>query len=172
MAKISIVVVSDKGSTDGFYFLQGLMNVGESYATGIANMVTLIKDLCKGGDKIVSLTIHGHGNETGQYIGTDWLDTGTLAQYRASLLELAPLFDADAVVTLGGCNVGHAEALLQQLSDLLGVTLRAGTASQLAFPGVEGGVRTCKLKMCEYGGPGFWDKFDIHVRGDKRFVDK
>lgn len=37
MAKLDIVVISDPGKFDGFYFLQGIMNVGEGYATDVAS---------------------------------------------------------------------------------------------------------------------------------------
>jgi hypothetical protein len=171
MAKLDIVVVSDGKSLDGFYFLQGVLNVDEEYATGVANMVERVLALAKSGDTITGLTIHGHGNEEGQYVGSNWLSAATLPLYRESLAKLTPKFDKKAAVTLGGCNVGYAEALLQQLSELWeGVIVRAGTAQQLAFPGIEGGVTSCKVKICTYGGPGFWDKFDRSIRRDTRFL--
>ena len=61
------MVVSDGESFDGFYFLQGVLNVGEEYATGVANMVERVLALAKSGDTIIALTIHGHGNDSGQY---------------------------------------------------------------------------------------------------------
>lgn len=171
MAKLDIVVISDPGKFDGFYFLQGVMNIGEKYAKNVTDMVDQVLAFVHSGDSIIALTIHGHGNEQGQYIGIDWLDTTTLLQYRTTLAKLTTHFDGKAVVTLGGCNVGYAVDLLKQLSQLWGgVTVRAGTAKQLAFPGIEGGVRSCKINICSYRGPGFWDYFDRYARGDKRFL--
>ncbi|UCD75115.1 MAG: DUF4347 domain-containing protein [Phycisphaerales bacterium] len=165
MAKLDIVVVSDPGKFDGFYFLQSMMNIGEKHVTHTQTMVKQILDLTDSDNTVAALTIHGHGNQTGQYVGRDWLDIYTLPKYREELAKLTPHFEEDAIVTLGGCNVGHAEALLQRLSELWGgIAVRAGTAQQMAFPGIEGGIRSCKVNVCKYGGPGFWDKFDQKVR--------
>lgn len=172
MAKLDITVISDPGKFDGFYFLQGLMNVGEGYATNVASMVKYVLMHVKSeDDTIMALTIHGHGNGDGQYIGTDWLDSTLYLAYKEELAKLTNHFDKDAVVTLGGCNVGHADNLLKLLSQLWGdVIVRAGTAQQLAFPGLEGGVKSCRVNICSGGEPGFWDKFDRYIRRDKRFL--
>jgi hypothetical protein len=171
MAKLDIVVVSDPGKFDGFYFLQGVMNVGEGYATDVASMVKYVLTHVESGDTIVALTIHGHGNGNGQYIGKDWLSPASFPAYKEELAKLKLHFDKDAVVTLGGCNVGHAENLLKLLSQFWGgVAVRAGTSKQMAFPGLEGGVKSCRVNICSGGEPGFWDKFDRYIRRDKRFL--
>jgi hypothetical protein len=92
-----------------------------------------------GGKKIRRLTIDGHGSEGNQRISeTASIDSGALGQ-------LAPLrshFTSDAVVHLGGCNVGggpRGQELLTALARTWGVRVSASTSFERPLvPGIEG----------------------------------
>ena len=92
-----------------------------------------------GGKKIRRLTIDGHGSEGNQSISnTASIDTRALG-------ELAPLrshFTSDAVVHLGGCNVGggpRGQELLTALARTWGVKVSASTSFERPLvPGIEG----------------------------------
>ena len=107
-------------------------------AEDIPGMVAAI--LAKaGGKKIRHLLIDGHGSE-----GTQWIAEKASIN-SARLNELAPLrghFTADAVVHLGGCNVGggpQGQQLLTSLARLWGVQVTASTSFERPLvPGIEG----------------------------------
>lgn len=131
----------------------------------VQHMVDFLIQLCSGGlwqKYIDKLCIVGHGNQTGQQIGADWVDKGALSSHATNLKRLRPHFCAGAEVTLEGCEVGHASSLMKELSNLLdGVPVRAGTAFQRPLiPGLEGGVRTCVPNRCSYTGRRPFDALD------------
>ena len=111
---------------------------------------------------IKRLTIIGHGNPKGVFIGEDWVDDTTLSNFSNDLAKLVPFFSraGDAVVTLFACMTGRNEKLLGLLSSLLGgVTVRAMTASQNAFiPSEQGSVTQCIYSQCSNSGRLVWDK--------------
>ncbi|MCP5528179.1 MAG: hypothetical protein H7A47_15410 [Verrucomicrobiales bacterium] len=159
---LDITVIGDRGTFDQVNFLAGLFRVGEKEVTSVKHLADRLGSLCAGGDRIAALQIIDHGNQTGQYIGADWLALKTLPGLRADLVRLRPLFGKGAVVTMAGCKVGHAPGLLSQLSILWGgVQVRAGTAYQRPLiPGIEGGVTACDLNGCTYSGPTVFDRLD------------
>lgn len=131
----------------------------------VRHMVDLLIQLCNGGlwtTYVDQLCIVGHGNQTGQYIGADWVDFSSLGTHSKNLKRLRPHFCAGAVVTLEGCEVGNASSLMKGLSNLFdGVPVRAGTAFQRPLiPGLEGGVRTCVPDRCSYTGRRPFDVLD------------
>jgi len=131
----------------------------------VNQMVRLLTKLCDGGmwqTYLYEVCIVGHGNQTGQYFGADWMNFNALATHGTTLRRLRRHFCAGAEVTLEGCEVGHASSLLMGLSNLFGgVPVRAGTAFQRPLiPGLEGGVRSCVPDSCEYSGRGPFDAID------------
>lgn len=128
-------------------------------------MVKMLIKMCKGGlwrTWLYELCIVGHGNQTGQWFGADWVNFAALGTHGATLAKLKPYFCAGAVVTLEGCEVGHASSLLRGISNAFGgVPVRAGTAFQRPLiPGLEGGVRTCDPTSCHYTGRTVMDSLD------------
>jgi hypothetical protein len=71
-----------------------------------------------------------HGNSSGFEIGTDWITLASLSNYRSALGSITPKFAREGWVHLQGCNVGLNESLMQQLANLWGVRVVAGTGLQ------------------------------------------
>jgi hypothetical protein len=109
---------------------------------------------------IQTLFIAGHGSAGEQSVGigdaTDntgakvlkGLPNGRLMGLAASQLPaITPLFASNAVVTLGGCEVGSGpkgDFLLKAVSAALGgIAVQAATASQCSFMGPSGSVKRC-----------------------------
>jgi hypothetical protein len=158
---MNLTVVDDSRS-DFVMWISSALTPSDIPILSVADMVSKLLRKCGSGKKIDRLEIIGHGNATGQYVGADWLDSGSLSTHRGELGRLAPFFSPSAVVTLGGCSVGRASSLLIELSGLWpGVTVRAMTANQRPLlPGEEGGVRECVRRRCSSSGEGFWDWVD------------
>ena len=73
------------------------------------------------------------------------------------LRQLRPRFAAGATVFLGGCEVGQNKELIQQLSHLWGVHVRAGLGFQVGLrPGTEGGSLHCFIRKCVAEPATFW----------------
>jgi len=156
MADVKLTVIGKGSEFDGFRALNVILNPFSLRATSTTDMVNkVLKDLDEG-DRIIALDIVDHGSKVHQRIGSDALTSSdqTLVPLSRLRTRMAP----GAVVTLHGCQVGHAEEMMKKISGKLGnVKVRAGTAYQRAFPGLEGGEKECKETVCQYSGPGFWD---------------
>jgi hypothetical protein len=83
-----------------------------------------------GNRKIARLNIFDHGNSSGFEIGTDWISANTLSTFAPQLRQLRGKFTNDGYVFVGACEVGNARQLLQQLADMWGVKVVAGTGKQ------------------------------------------
>ncbi len=143
---------------------------------GIQNIKDMVNGISRTCDfsrgRVSTLEIIGHGDNGGQWVGSDWLGTMvdpftgmeslSLSIHSADLLRLRPYFTANAKVKLGGCKVGTNEKLVSGLSKLWpGVTVIGNTANQRPLlPGDEGGARVCKDSRCVYSGPGAFDHLD------------
>ncbi|MFC1642863.1 hypothetical protein ACFL5O_09310 [Myxococcota bacterium] len=67
MAVIDVYVIDDS-TFDLTMFMDAALTWGD---VGIRNVKDMVNKLCLTGDRIAELRIVGHGNETGQYIGSD-----------------------------------------------------------------------------------------------------
>jgi hypothetical protein len=128
-----------------------------------------------GGDKISRLIIYGHGASGVQSVGCG--NVGDAASSKKDdflmvalidgklkngvepiLANLIPHLATDALISLGGCEVGSrpdGEELLKRLSTVLGVPVQAGIFNQMPmFAGYEGPVVTCSGNSCVMR-PGF-----------------
>lgn len=160
--KLEVTVIGNNGKFDTVNFLAGAVRFGERNVASIQDLATQMETMCRNEDRVIALHILDHGNKEGQYVGGDWLDLTTLPEHRANLARLARCFDPGASVTMGGCKVGHAKGLLEELSIVwAGVRVQAGTALQRPLiPGIEGGVTQCILRACSYSGTGLWDRLE------------
>jgi len=155
MAEIDFYVVDDS-AFDIVMFLDSSVTFGDVPIKTVKDMVVKILKSCARGNKIAELRIVGHGNEYGQYIGSDWVDSSTVRKYRSDLVRLAPFFGKAGHVIMGGCKVGQNGALLVTLSDYFNVPVTGYTASQRPLiPGDEGGSTTCYLTCTRSGKRGF-----------------
>ncbi len=166
--RVSIPVIDNTrgvldGTDNGFLWLN---RAGEMHlpVDSVADMVNKLKRMCTSGmwrTYLYRIWIVGHGNRTGQDIGADFVSNTNVGTHRAKLAELRSHFCAGAEVTMGGCRVGYATQLLRAMSSAFGgVPVRAGTANQRAFPGLEGGVRSCTASSCTYSGRTIFDELD------------
>jgi hypothetical protein len=151
------------GKTEDFDFTTFAANVVHPLALSIgsvADMANQVVLACKSAAaKLAELTIVGHGDPLGQYIGGDWVDKGSLGSFRTGLVRLQPLFGRDGLVTLGGCEQGQNGAFLLALSDMLNVPVRGFTAYQRAlWPGNQGSETRCYL-TCTRGQRDAWDDY-------------
>jgi Domain of unknown function (DUF4347) len=127
--------------------------------------------MAAGADKISRLTIYGHGSSGFQCVGCGTLGVALKNDLRSEdflefseldgklknnaeqyLSQLVHKLSADAVVSLGGCQVGAApfgDKLLKRMSEVLGVPVEAGTDNQRPLlPGYEGNVVRCSGNLC------------------------
>ena len=122
-----------------------------------------------GGDKISRLIIYGHGASGVQSVGCGTIGKAATSKtdnlFMVSLIDgklknnvetplaqLIPHLAPDALLSLGGCQVGSSpdgEGLLKRLSAVLGIACEAGMWNQMPmFPGYEGPVVSCKGSVC------------------------
>ena len=114
-------------------------------------------------DRIGELRIVGHGNEYGQYIGSDWIDHSTIGKFLPQFSKLIGVFGQNGLITLGGCLVGRNGSLLLKLSDMTNVPVRAFTASQRPLvPGDEGNETRCYITCARSHGGNLWDFLADH----------
>lgn len=167
MAEIDIYVI-DNSSFDLTMFIDSQLTQGEVGIQNVEDMVRKIERMCEDGDRIRELRIVGHGNDHGQYVGTDWLSTSTLRQHRSALARLRPLFvhgndqvdGENGHVVMGGCRQGRNGRLLLELSRIFNVPVSGFTALQRpGVPGDEGGRTTCFI-TCTREGRTTADDFD------------
>jgi len=161
------VYVIDDSSFDLTMFLDSALTWGDTGIKNTKDMADKLVKLCIGGDRIAELRILGHGNDTGQYVGSDWLEKSNLGQYREQLARISPLFvrlqnssTRRAHVTMGGCRVGRNGSFLLALSEIWNVPVSGFTALQRpGVPGDEGGRTTCYI-TCAKGGRTTADSID------------
>jgi hypothetical protein len=158
---------------DPVNWIDGLFTVNEVTVTSVDDMVK--KVLARvGASSIKNLVISGHGAPGYQGVGSGsaWNASGdkslqvdsTTGKIKGTsdkaLRRLASKFTKDALVTLGGCQVGKGTAgsdLLKAVSDCFGVPAQAGTDNQRPFlPGMEGDCIRCDAKKCSNLGGGSW----------------
>jgi hypothetical protein len=159
----------DATRSDSTMKLDRWLTPGHQGITSVLDMVRKAQAQCMDGSRIKSLTISGHGNQDGMWVGNDWLGYTTLWKHRGALNALIRFFAPNAIVELGGCKVGRDQTFLQQLSGVLGgVKVRAFSASQRpGIPGDEGGARTCVFENCTYTGEGLTEPMDRALGIDK-----
>lgn len=159
MATIDVYVVDDS-SFDLTMWIDSALTWGDTGVQSVVDMVAKVNRLCSNGDRIATLTIVGHGNEEGQYIGREWVTQKSLSTHRPSLAQLARLFSRPGQVVMGGCRQGRNGAFLLALSDILNVPVVGYTALQRpGVPGPEGGSTVCYI-TCTRSGRTSADSFD------------
>ena len=169
--EVNVYVFSDH-KFDIVMWIDSALTLGEQGVLSIRDMVAKLQKLCADGTRIGELRILGHGNQNGQYIGSDWLEIGTLPSHQTDLAKLAPLFGPHGQVVMGGCRVGRATELLLALSNLWHVPVSGFTALQRPpIPGDEGGRTTCLVK-CNSAGYTFADSFDDKQLAFMAFIQR
>ena len=86
-----------------------------------------------GGEKIVRLRIHDHGNSDGPCIGTDRITVKNFEKYVEPLAKLARGLHKSGSVQFRNCQVGRNENLLQMLAQILDVAVYAATGTVNGF---------------------------------------
>jgi hypothetical protein len=148
MSTIDVYVI-DKRS-DIVMAVDRALTVGELDIGSVRDLAAQVSKLCSGGDRVRELRIVGHGNETGQYVGGDWLCDLNVHAFAPHWALLKKCFDPTCgSVTFGGCKVGQAELLMVKLSHHLGVPVRGfRTFQNPIIPGDEGGETRCVYFGC------------------------
>jgi hypothetical protein len=155
-------------------WLDGFFTLGEVTVVSVTDMVDKVTRRV-GSRFIQNMLIAGHGSPGYQSVGAGTAvdtsgskslcvdaATGKLAgPADQQLRRLAPRFCRDAIITLGGCQVGkgtQGETLLKAVSNCFGgLPVQAGTANQRPFlPGMEGDVIRCTSTSCGNLGGGSW----------------
>ena len=149
MATIDVHVV-DVSKPDIVMSIERGLSIGEVGVKDVPDMATQLEKICGRVNLIGELRIVGHGNETGQYFGGDWINDYTVHSFGMHWLRMRRLFDTGkGLVTLGGCKTGQAEMLLIKLSSLLNVPVRGfRTFQNPIVPGDEGGETRCTPYGC------------------------
>jgi hypothetical protein len=122
---INITVIDDSSITG---FVSAATRIDEIYMTDVRSMVANVLRK-KGAYLIRRLNILDHGNEKTFKIGSDWIGTETLGNFRPELLKLRGQFAPGGFVHLQHCSIGQNICLLVQLAQLWDVTVYAGTGS-------------------------------------------
>jgi hypothetical protein len=147
MGSIDIVCVNAHMLGDDATWWGGFWAVGEIYIAGVADMVEKVKarlDEEEAGTSIRELRLLGHGNESGQWIGADWIGQMEVATYARDFQALAGRFASGGWMTLEGCGVGYAIYMMLALSDVVGVPVQGYLATQYyRVPGAEGRSMRC-----------------------------
>ncbi len=154
-------------------WLDSLFTINEILVVSVSDMVNKIETRLGRGRKIQNLFIGGHGAPGYQSVGagSGWDTTGAfslqvdssngllLGTAEAQMNRLGRNFAPNAIVTLGGCQVGRDTILLKAVSKSLGsVPVQAGTANQRPLvPGMEGAVIRCtSTSTCTNMGTSYW----------------
>jgi Domain of unknown function (DUF4347) len=161
MAEIDVYCVSDD-HPDVVMWIDSALTPSDVPIKNVADMVFKLVarfgTKVGAGDCIGELRIVGHGNEYGQYMGSDWIDNKSIEKFRPQFSKLMRLFGRNGLITLGGCRVGRNGSLLVKLSDMTNVPVRAFTASQRpAVPGDEGNETKCYITCARSSGGNLWD---------------
>jgi hypothetical protein len=91
----------DDNDLDLTTFIDSALTWGDVGVKDLQDMVDKLVRLGAGGDRIAELHIVGHGNDRGQFIGTDWLDHTSLSRHRPQLARLSRLLSVCGVALLG-----------------------------------------------------------------------
>ena len=156
MATIDVYVIDDS-RFDLTMLLDSALTWNDVGIQNVKDMVNTLVGLCQGGDSLGHLTIVGHGNSTGQYIGSDFVTLQSLPAFRPDLGRMTRLFARGAGsgsrhVTMGGCRQGRNSGLLLALSNIWNVPVSGYTALQRpGIPGYEGGRTTCYITCTRQG---------------------
>jgi hypothetical protein len=103
----------------------------------VSDLVSKTRGTCILDGKVGELLVTGHGNGTGQFFGSNYLDHITLEGHLPTLKKIQ--FAPNAMLSLGGCLMGRAYQLLNALSKNLNVIARGWTGVQRpAAPGQQG----------------------------------
>lgn len=92
------------------------------------NGIAQITQALKGHQSLSSLHIVAHGEAGKLWLGSGFVDSNTLEQYKAELHSWATAFAPDASILLYGCNVAAGETgrqFVQQLSNFTGANVAA-----------------------------------------------
>src|SRR5512138_878527 len=145
MATQDIYCVSKTSDFDMATFLSNVLHPVAVSIKNVADLANQVVLVCKSAPgSLGELTIVGHGNPFGQYIGSDWVNKDNLENFRADLARLLPLFGRDGLVTMAGCRQGRNGSFLLALSDMLDVPVRGFTADQRpGVPGNQGSETRC-----------------------------
>jgi hypothetical protein len=151
-----IHVIPHEDPVNLYYPSSKLVSVDERLITNTADMVDLVVKVSQTEKKKVKLlTITGHGNPDGFYIGNDWVTVADLIfadkRIYKKLQELRLVLAPDARVVLRACDVGESEGLLKAFSGALGGARVQGSSwKQLGpIPGLVGPVIECTLTTCK-----------------------
>jgi hypothetical protein len=157
-----------------------LFTVGDILVVSVADMVDKVLDRA-GKKKISNMFVGGHGSPGWQSVGAgsgddttgtkslqiDAATGGLMGTATRSLNRLIDHFDSEAIVTLGGCNVGASPdgpPMLKAVSVAIGgIPVQAGVDTQRPLvPGMEGKVIRCtpnaetNVGSSWWGTPGSW----------------
>ena len=124
------ITVSVIDTRDHVGWAAAATRIGEYEMTNVATFVASVNRAVSGGNKIGRLNILDHGNSNGFEIGDDWITLQSLPAYRNQLASIAPHFADDGWVHVQGCNTGQARPLIQELANMWGRTVVAGTGLQ------------------------------------------
>jgi hypothetical protein len=165
MPAIDVYVIDDS-RFDLTMFVDSALTWNDVGVRNLRDMADKLVKLCLKGDRIAELRIVGHGNEIGQYVGSEWLTEASLGTHRAQLGRISSLFtrvgqsSKRAHVIMGGCQQGRNGGFLLALSNILSVPVSGFTAMQRpVLPGDEGGRTTCYI-TCNRQGRTKADGFD------------
>lgn len=176
MSTINVYVI-DNSQFDLTMFVDSALTWGDVGIRNVRDMVDKLVNLCAHGDRIAELRIVGHGNDRGQYVGSDWLSESTLWSHRQQLARISSLFvrtrgesSESAHVIMGGCQQGRNGSFLLALSDIWNVPVSGFTALQRpGVPGDEGGRTTCYITCARQGRTTADAVDDVQLRIDQWF---
>ncbi len=159
---ISFGQEADKTNKMAYYLSKANLTTVTIKVKSIQDLVNQLKVKCGNQRLVIQLDIVGHGYSKGQNIGDDFIAAPMVKFYNKELTEIEKCLHKDAIIVLGGCNVGYAQQLLSKLSNVFkGRKVMAGSAYQRpAVPGLEGGITTCKNDECSFAGKTGWDYVD------------
>jgi len=132
-----VVVQPEMHDEDRANWWDAALRLGEIEVTGLGDLIDVAERACvrakkrgKAG-KIRELTISGHGNSGGFYVGNDWIDLESIVSYAGAFARLSKSLAPKASVRLQHCEVGRDEPLLIVLSGFLGgASVSAGLNDQ------------------------------------------
>ncbi|NQT38612.1 MAG: DUF4347 domain-containing protein [Planctomycetes bacterium] len=152
---LQIHVIPHHDPVNYFYGSSKLVTSGERLITDTVDMVEQVVKLSRRQKaKVWHLTITGHGNPKGFYIGNDWVDESTLTSSKGPIVtelkKLKSVFTTNAMVVIRACDTGESKGILRALSSVLGgVTVVASEWKQLGpLTGLSGAIVQCKLTTC------------------------
>ncbi|HET6762115.1 MAG TPA: hypothetical protein VFH27_00550 [Longimicrobiaceae bacterium] len=161
MRSIDIVCVDAHQLGDDAMWWGGFWASGELYIASVADMVAKVKARLDEDEGSLNgeLRIVGHGSESGQWFGADWVGADEIANHEKDFKELAGRFGLGGWMTLEGCGVGFSIHMMIALSKLVGVPVDGYLAPQyLRVPGYEGRLMRCYDGKARAGPPTLKDE--------------